>query len=222
MQLMKIHTAGIIPILVLLTGVLIILFLLNWLFPQQTFIHYIMYVAALIFMLMVVRFFRFPDRTSVPDADAVYSGADGKVVAIEKVHVDEYFNEERIQISVFMSIFNAHINWSPFGGKLIYHKHHHGKHLVAFSPKSSLVNEHTTCVVQDEKGREVMMRQIAGAVARRIICKPHEGEDVGQGEMIGMIKFGSRIDLLLPLDADILVNIGDKTRGTQTLMAKLK
>ena len=219
---MKIHTAGIIPILVLLAGVLIILFLLNWVFPEQTAIHYILYAVGLIFIFLVVRFFRFPDRKLIRDSDAVYSGADGKVVAIEKVHVNEYFNDERIQISVFMSIFNVHINWSPFGGKLVYRKHHHGKHLVAFNPKSSLINEHTSFVIQDEKGREVMMRQIAGAVARRIICKPTEGQGTGQGEMIGMIKFGSRIDLLLPADAEVKVKIGDKTKGAQTLMAILK
>ena len=219
---MKIHTAGIIPILVLLAGVLIILFLLNWVFPEQTAIHYILYAVGLIFIFLVVRFFRFPDRKLIRDSDAVYSGADGKVVAIEKVHVNEYFNDERIQISVFMSIFNVHINWSPFGGKLVYRKHHHGKHLVAFNPKSSLINEHTSFVIQDEKGREVMMRQIAGAVARRIICKPTEGQGTEQGEMIGMIKFGSRIDLLLPADAEVKVKIGDKTKGAQTLMAILK
>ena len=219
---MKIHTAGIIPILVLLAGVLIILFLLNWVFPEQTAIHYILYAVGLIFIFLVVRFFRFPDRKLIRDSDAVYSGADGKVVAIEKVHVNEYFNDERIQISVFMSIFNVHINWSPFGGKLVYRKHHHGKHLVAFNPKSSLINEHTSFVIQDEKGREVMMRQIAGAVARRIICKPAEGQGTEQGDMIGMIKFGSRIDLLLPADAEVKVKIGDKTKGAQTLMAILK
>jgi len=207
---MKIHIGGILPTLVLLAGVLMVLYLLNWLFPVQTFIHYILYAAGLIFIFLVLRFFRFPDRKSIPDEDEVYSGADGKVVAIEKVHIDEHFNSERIQISVFMSILNVHINWSPLGGKLVYRKHHHGKHLVAYCPKSSLLNEHTSIVIQDEKGREVMMRQIAGAVARRIICKPKEGQELGHGEMIGMIKFGSRIDLLLPTDAEVMVNIGDK------------
>ena len=218
---MKIHTAGIIPILVLLTGVLTILFLLNWFFPAQTFIHYVLYVVALVFMFLVVRFFRFPERKSPNEVNAVYSGADGKVVAIEKVFIDEYFKSERIQVSVFMSTYNVHINWSPIGGKVVYSMHHPGKHLVAFSPKSSLVNEHTSIVFKDERGREVMMRQIAGAVARRIICKPKENMHVARGEMIGMIKFGSRIDLLLPTDAEVKVKIGDITRGTQTLMARL-
>jgi phosphatidylserine decarboxylase len=172
-------------------------------------------------MFFVIRFFRFPQRSSKQDEDAVYSGADGKVVAIEKVFADEYFKSERIQISVFMSVTDVHINWIPIGGEVIYTKHHPGKHLVAFNPKSSLINEHTSIVVKDKKGREVMMRQIAGAVARRIICKAVTGQKVIQGEMIGMIRFGSRIDLLLPVDTEVKVKIGDKTRGTQTLMARL-
>ena len=218
---MKIHKAGIIPILLLLTGVLIILIALNLLLPGQTAIHYFFYVAGIVFMFLVVRFFRFPERKSLEEPNAVYSGADGKVVAIEKVHVKEYFNKERIQISVFMSVMNVHINWSPIGGKVVYKKHHQGKHMVAFNPKSSLINEHTSIVFRDEKGREVMMRQIAGALARRIVCYPEEESQYTQAEPIGMIKFGSRVDLLLPLDADVKVKIGDITKGTQTLMASL-
>ena len=218
---MKIHPAGIIPILVLLAGVLIVLLGLSWLLPELKVVLYPLYVIGLIFMFFVVRFFRFPARRSIVDQDAVYSGADGEVVAIEKVHVGEYLNEERMQVSVFMSVLNVHINWSPVGGKMVYKKHHHGKHIVAFNPKSSLINEHTSIVFSDIRGREIMMRQIAGALARRIICDPEEGDLIGQGEVIGMIKFGSRVDLLLPLDADIKVKIGDLTRGAQTLIAKL-
>ncbi len=218
---MKIHTAGIGPILILLSGVLLILFIFNWIFPVQGVVHYVLYVLGFVFMFLVVRFFRFPSRTSPLDKDAVYSVADGKVVAIEKVHVDEYFNDERIQVSVFMSVLNVHVNWSPFEGEVKYREHHQGKHMVAFNPKSSLVNEHSTLVVRDSKGREVMFRQIAGAVARRIICKPKKGGSLKLGEVMGMIKFGSRIDLLLPLDADVKVNRGDKTIGSQTLIARL-
>ncbi len=218
---MKLHTAGIGPILVQLAGVSALLIFLNWIFPAQSPVHYFLYVTAFVFMFLVVRFFRFPDREALPDEDAVYSGADGRVVAIEKVYEKEYFNSERIQVSVFMSAMNVHINWSPVGGEVVYKKHHPGKHVVAFNPKSSLINEHTTLVFRDEKGREVMMRQIAGAVARRIICKPEPGNTVSQGEMIGMIKFGSRVDLLLPVDAKIHVEIGDLPRGCETLMARL-
>jgi phosphatidylserine decarboxylase len=219
---MRIHKAGIGPIIVLLAAVLLILTIVNLIFPGQTFIHYVLYFIALVFMFFVVRFFRFPDRQSKIDADAVYSGADGKVVAIEKVHVDEYFNDERIQVSVFMSVLNVHVNWSPVEGEISYKKYHPGKHIVAFNPKSSLINEHTSVVFKDTKGREVMMRQIAGALARRILFYPEEGNVIGQGEAVGMIKFGSRIDLLLPIDAEVKVNIGDITVGTQTLIAKFK
>ena len=218
---MKIHKAGILPILAMLLGVLVILLILNLLFSTQTFIHFTLYASGLVFMFFVVRFFRFPERHSIIDQDAVYSGADGKVVAIEKVHVDEYFNDERIQVSVFMSVLNVHVNWSPLGGKLVYKKHHHGRHIVAFNPKSSLINEHTSVVFRDIKGREIMMRQIAGALARRIIFYPEKGSLVGQGESVGMIKFGSRVDLLFPPDTDVKVRIGDHTVGTQTLIAKL-
>jgi len=219
---MKLHTAGIGPISILGAGVFIILYTLNRYFPEQTFIHNTLYAAALVFRFLVVRFFRFPERHAPQDENTVYSGADGKVVAIEKVHVDEHFNSDRIQVSVFMSIFNVHINWSPFAGKMIYRRHHPGKHLVAFNPKSSLINEHTSMVIKDEQGREVMMRQIAGAVARRIILKSKEGQEVGKGEMIGMIKFGSRIDLILPPDAEVMVKMGERTKGAQTLIARLK
>ena len=218
---MKLHIAGIGPILVLLAGVSALMIFLNWIFPAQSPVHYFLYVTAFVFMFLVVRFFRFPDRKALPDENAVYSGADGRVVAIEKVYEKEYFNSERIQVSVFMSAMDVHINWSPISGKLVYKKHHPGKHIVAFNPKSSLINEHTTLVFKDEKGREVMMRQIAGAVARRIICKPEPGNIVSQGEMIGIIKFGSRVDLLLPVDAKIQVEIGDLPRGCETLMARL-
>ena len=218
---MKLHSAGIIPILVLLIGVLLVIYMLNIIFPGQTIVHLILYAAGVVFMFFVIRFFRFPNRTSIQDENAVYSGADGEVVAIETVNVDEYFNSERIQISVFMSVLNVHINWIPIGGRLTYAKHHPGKHLVDFNPKSSLINEHTTLVDKDNKGREVMKRQIAGALARRIICKPKVGKELKQGEMIGMIKFGSRIDILLPADAEVMVKIGDKTRGAKTLMARL-
>jgi len=218
---MKIHKAGIIPILLVLTAVVIILIVFNLLLPGPTAIHYFLYGIAVIFMFMVVRFFRFPARSAEQLPNAVYSGADGKVVAIEKVDVEEYFGKEMIQVSVFMSVLNVHINWSPIAGTVIYRKHHQGKHMVAFNPKSSLINEHTSVVFRDERGRELMMRQIAGALARRIVCYPKEGSQYSQGEPIGMIKFGSRVDLLLPPDADVKVKIGDITKGTQTLIASL-
>lgn len=218
---MRIHRTGITPILFLLAGVLLVLYLVNLAFPVQTIIHMVLYAVGAVFMFLVVRFFRFPYRSSEINDELVYSGADGKVVAVEKVHVDEYFDDERIQVSVFMSPVNVHINWSPVGGTVVYKKYHPGKFLVAFNPKSSLVNEHTTFVVKDNRSREVMMRQIAGAVARRILLEPDEGSALEQGGVVGMIRFGSRVDLLLPIDADVKVNIGDVVKATRTVIAKL-
>jgi phosphatidylserine decarboxylase len=218
---MKIHPAGIIPILILLFGVCGILLLLNLLFPVQTPVHLLLYLAAIIFMAFVLRFFRFPDRQAIEKTGHVYSGADGKVVAIEKVFVEEYFGRECLQLSVFMSVTNVHVNWYPVGGKVVYRKHHQGKHLVAFNPKSSMLNEHTTLVLRDTEGREIMLRQIAGAVARRILCRAEEGKMVRQGEVLGMIRFGSRVDLLLPPDADVKVSLGQQVRACQTIMAVL-
>lgn len=218
---MRLHRTGITPILVLLAGVLAIFLLINTLFPVQTIFHMVLYAIGAVFMFFVIRFFRFPDRSVVVDPDAVYSGADGKVVAIEKVHVDEYFNDERMQVSVFMSPVNVHINWSPIAGEVTYRKYHPGKFMVAFNPKSSLVNEHTSFVVKDNKNREVMMRQIAGALARRILLEPKEGARLEQGGVVGMIRFGSRVDLLLPVNARVEVNIGDVVKGTGTVIARL-
>ena len=218
---MRLHRTGITPILVLLAGVLAIFVILNKLFPIQTIFHMVLYATGAVFMFFVVRFFRFPHRTAKKDPEAVYSGADGKVVAIEKIHVDEYFKDERIQVSVFMSPVNVHINWSPIAGTVVYRKYHPGKFLVAFNPKSSLVNEHTSFVVKDEKNREVMMRQIAGALARRILLEPEEGSQLEQAGVVGMIRFGSRVDLLLPLNAEVKVNIGDVVKATSTVIARL-
>lgn len=218
---MRFHPTGIKPVLVLFAGVLTILLFINMLFPVQSIVHMILYAVATVFMFLVIRFFRFPSRSSVIDQDIVYSGADGKVVAIEKVHVPEYFDDERIQVSVFMTPVNVHVNWSPVGGQIVYRKYHKGKFLVAFNPKSSLVNEHTSFVIRDNKDRDIMVRQIAGAMARRIILIPEVGSIIGQGEYIGIIKFGSRVDIMLPADAKILVKIGDKAVATHTVIAKL-
>jgi phosphatidylserine decarboxylase len=138
-----------------------------------------------------------------------------------EVFEKEYFNENRIQVSVFMSVFNVHINWIPVSGKLIYMHHQPGKHYPAYTPKSSELNEKNTLIIRTKKGVEIMTRQIAGIMARRIVCDLREGDEVKQGQEIGIIKFGSRVDLFLPLNAEIKVRIGDNTRGNKTLIAKL-
>ena len=218
---MKFHPTGITPVLVLIAAVLAVLWMVNTVFPVQTIVHMVLYAVGVVFLGLAIRFFRFPQRSAELNPDIVYSGADGKVVAIEKDFVEEYFKSERIQVSVFMSPLDVHINWSPLGGKVVYRKYHPGKHLVAYIPKSSFENEHTSFVIRDKRHREIMVRQIAGAMARRILLEPEEGENVEQGDYIGIIKFGSRVDILLPTDARVKVEIGDKTVATETIIAEL-
>ena len=154
------------------------------------------------------------------EVGAVFSPADGKIVALEEVDENEYFQGKRIVVSVFMSIWNVHINWFPVAGRIDYFRHHHGLFLVAWHPKSSEDNERTTTVV-DMGGEKIMFRQIAGLVARRIVSYARVGHQVEQNTQCGFIKFGSRVDIFLPLDADIRVKLGDKVVGTQTLIARL-
>jgi len=135
---------------------------------------------------------------------------------------DEYFHDQRRQISIFMSIYDVHINFFPFDGKVTYYKYHPGKFLVAFKPKSSTENEHNTIILKDKKGREILVRQIAGFVARRIVCDLQPGDEAVAGEELGMIRFGSRVDVFLPLDAEVNVKINQKTIGKETVLAVLK
>ncbi|MDR0510130.1 MAG: phosphatidylserine decarboxylase family protein [Rikenellaceae bacterium] len=189
----------------------------GWLF--QT-----LFIVSFLLFLFVLAFFREPDRrkAAARDVSMIYAPADGKVVVCEEVVEREFFDgEPRIQVSVFMSLTNVHVNWFPVGGKILYFRHHHGDYTVAWHPKSSEENERTTTVVDAGRHR-ILFRQIAGYVARRIIFYGREGDVVKQCDQCGFIKFGSRIDLLLPVDSEILVKIGDKVRGTRTPIARLK
>lgn len=177
-------------------------------------------VLAALF-LIVAQFFRVPRRAIEAKASDVLCPADGKVVTIEEVHDDEYFNEKRLQLSIFMSPLNVHVQWMPIGGLIRYVKYHPGKYLVAWHPKSSTENERTTIVVGNER-HEVLFRQIAGAVARRIRYYVEPDQKMNPGEECGFIKFGSRVDVLLPLDAEIDVEIGQKVKGRITRLARLK
>ncbi len=172
--------------------------------------------------LLVLNFFRSPKRRFKGDViDAVVSSADGKVVALEEVYEDEYLKTNCIQLSVFMSVFNVHANWFPVNGKVIYTKHHNGRFLAAYLPKSSTENERSTVVIETPDGRKVLMRQIAGAMARRIVTYAEPGDDANIEDHMGFIKFGSRVDLFLPLDTEIFVKLGDKTLGGVTLLGRL-
>ena len=178
-------------------------------------------IAGTFFFLFIIRFFRSPKRICVIDDDLVIAPADGKIVIIQEVEENEFLKAKAIQVSVFMSIFNVHVNWYPVGGKILYSKHHHGNYLVAWHPKSSEKNERTSIGMECVNGRIILFRQIAGYIARRIVCYAKKGEHANQCSQVGFIKFGSRIDMLLPTDSEILVKPGDKVRGCETIIAKL-
>lgn len=219
----KIHEEGTKAILITLAIAVAIVVLVNWLWPSQTVWHYILYALELLVLVITVRFFRVPVwRKMTIEEDAVLAPADGEIAANEVVMEDEYFHDQRRQVSIFMSIYNVHINFFPFDGEVTYYKYHPGKFLVAFKPKSSTDNEHNTIILKDKKGREILVRQIAGFVARRIVCDLQPGDEVVAGEELGMIRFGSRVDVFLPLDAEVNVKMGDKTFGKVTVLAKLK
>lgn len=182
----------------------------------------ILSALLLIFWFFIVSFFREPRRVHIHDNDLVFSPCDGRVVVTELVRDDEYFDgKECMQVSIFMGITNVHLNWFPVGGVVKYFKYHPGRFLVAWHPKSSTENERTTTVVETKDGKEILFRQIAGAVARRIVSYVKVDGVAEQNRAFGFIKFGSRIDLLLPKDAKLLVEIGDKVVGTQTPIARI-
>ena len=219
----RIHAEGVMVILFTVLLAVILIAVLNFFYPHQTFWHVLVYVLIFAYCFWTVCFFRIPIyRKTTLLENAVLSPADGKVVANEIVKENEYFNGECRQISIFMSIYNVHVNWFPMDGEVTYYKYHPGKFLVAFNPKSSTDNEHNTTVVKDNKGREVLFRQIAGFLARRIVCELEAGDEAQAGEEFGMIRFGSRLDVFLPVDAEVKVKIGDKTRGKVTVLGVLK
>lgn len=219
----RLHEEGTKAILTTLAIVVALGVLTNWLWPSQTVWHYLLYAFLLIVLVLTIRFFRVPIwRKTTIEEDAVLAPADGVIAANEEVMEDEYFHDKRRQISIFMSIYDVHINFFPFDGEVTYYKYHPGKFLVAFKPKSSTDNEHNTIILKDKKGREILVRQIAGFVARRIVCDLEPGDEAIAGEELGMIRFGSRVDVFLPLDADVKVKMGDRTTGKETVLARLK
>ena len=195
-----------------------------YMFKAETmlWLHITLAVLLLVFWIFIISFFRAPRRVRIHDDNLVFSPCDGRVVVTEIVKDDEYFGgEEVMQVSIFMSVTNVHINWFPVGGVVKYFKYHPGRFLVAWHPKSSTDNERTTTVVETNDGKEILFRQIAGAVARRIVSYVKVGEQAEQNSPFGFIKFGSRIDILLPKDAKLLVEIGDTVVGTQTPIARI-
>lgn len=216
---MTIHREGRTILFVLL----IILFALNWavsyFFPEAVLTQQLVMGSSLIFYLIILQFFRNPIFTVEKNDKNIIAPADGKVVVIEETEEPEFFKDRRKQVSIFMSPFNVHVNRMPVGGLVKYFKYHQGKYLVAWHPKSSTENERTTVVAEMKNGTQVLFRQIAGALAKRIKWYVKEGDTLGQGDEFGFIKFGSRVDIFLPLHAKVVVKQGDVTKGGRTVIA---
>lgn len=216
---MKFHEAGRVSIFITLFSVVLltvcyVLFLANLWWVNLIFFAVMIVVAGL-----VVRFFRVPYRIVNKVEDGVLAPADGTILSVGPAFEYEYFKDERIKISIFMSINNVHVNSYPIDGTIEYIAYHPGKYVLAKLPKSSVDNEHNTIVVAKDEHKKVLFRQIAGFVARRIISYPDEGDLVRQGDEVGMIKFGSRVDVFLPLDVQTAVRVGDKVVSKKTVLA---
>ncbi|MDD2293318.1 MAG: phosphatidylserine decarboxylase family protein [Bacteroidales bacterium] len=177
---------------------------------------------SVIMFCFMFTFFRIPKRVPVIDGMAVVSPGDGRVVNIQDCEENEYFHGKCLQMSVYLNFFNVHITWFPVGGNVTYYKYHPGRYIFAWHPKSSEKNEHTTIAMKSDSGHDIMFRQIAGIVARRIVCYAKEGEHFAQTEDAGIIKFGSRLDIFLPLGSEILAKVGDHVKGRETVVARFQ
>jgi len=191
-------------------------------FIENYWIQILIQLVFLVFLLLILQFFRNPKRYTKVDDKYVLSAVDGKVVVIEEVFEKEVFNDKRIQVSVFMSPINVHVTRYPIAGKVVFSKYHPGKYLVAWHPKASEENERTTVLVENSTFGKVLYRQIAGALAKRIVNYAKIGDTVQQGADSGFIKFGSRVDVFLPLNAEIKVKLNQKVRGGESIIAKIK
>jgi phosphatidylserine decarboxylase len=218
---MKVHKAGI-KTIYFATAVLAAIILLSWFFITDTVIKVAILSASAVVYILIIQFFRYPQRTIVSDEKLILSPADGKVCDIKEFVENEYLKTKCLQISIFMSPTNVHINWIPVPGKVTYMKHKDGEFYAAFKDKSAEENERTTTAIQMKDGREIVMRQIAGAMARRIINYVSVGDQVNQATEVGFIRFGSRVDLFLPLNTKLNIKLGDKVTGSQTIIGELQ
>lgn len=208
--------------IILVTLVIVVaVFLLSDSYLDIPWIEKIIQISLLILLILILQFFRNPKRDTIIDDTQVIAPVDGKVVVIEEVYEKEYFKEKRLQISVFMSPLNVHVTRYPISGKILFSRYHPGKYLVAWHPKASEENERTTIVVENKTYGKVLYRQIAGALAKRIVNYATEENIAIQGEDAGFIKFGSRVDLFLPLDTNIKVELNQKVRGGETIIAEM-
>ena len=190
-------------------------------FIPWTFVSYPLAVIPMFFMGFVLFFFRVPNRQSIGADNDVTSVADGKIVVIDKVYEGEYLQSECLQVSIYMDFFNVHVNYWPVSGEVKYYKYHPGKYMLAFLPKASELNEHTSTAISSPYG-DVFFKQIAGTFARRIVCYAKPGSEEIKGTQCGLIKFGSRIDMYFPLDAEIKVKLGDYVKASESVIATLQ
>jgi len=219
---MKIHKEG--RRIILYVFVLLALFNVGvYFFASDVVMYVLMLMVSLCTLGWVAFFFRSPKSLFTDDTkDVVIAPADGRVVVIEEVFETEYFQEKRLQISIFMSLTSVHVNWIPVEGKIVHYSHQSGRFRAAYLPKSSTENERSTIVIERPNGEQIMARQIAGAMAKRIVTYAKVGEECCINQQMGFIKFGSRVDLFLPLDAEILVELDQKVFGNQNIIARLK
>jgi phosphatidylserine decarboxylase len=218
---MTIHKEGYTSLAICILFIFVTNAIIHYYLPDTTWFVWLWYAISLLLFLTILQFFRSPTRTWNINDRQIICPADGKVVVIEETEETEYFKDKRLQISVFMSPVNVHVNRNPISGIVKYFKYHPGKYLVAWDPKSSTENERTTTVVEGEKGFQILYRQIAGAMARRIVWYLKEGDPVKQSEQFGFIKFGSRVDVFLPIGTQVNVNLNEVVKGGMTVLGTL-
>jgi phosphatidylserine decarboxylase len=219
---MKIHKEGH-KIALYIVFLLILLNLIHFRIAGKTLFFYFCLLLSFGILILVVNFFRSPRRFfNEVESGLVVAPADGTIVVIEEVMENEYFFDKRIQVSIFMSLFNAHVNWVPCNGKVIKYSHQNGRFMAAYLPKSSTDNERSTIVIEREDGEQILVRQIAGAMAKRIVTYTKAGQECHINQQLGFIKFGSRVDLFLPLNTEIMIKPDECVRGNITTIAKLK
>jgi len=219
---MTIHKEGYKTIAVATTGLFLLNLVVYHLVGKSLLFYFLLAVSISLF-LIIINFFRKPIRIfNVENNNIIVSPADGTVVVIEEVMENDFFHNKRLQVSIFMSVFNVHINWIPIKGKILHASHQRGRFMAAYLPKSSVDNERSSIIIKTESGTEILLRQVAGALAKRVVTYLKEGQDCWINQQLGFIKFGSRVDLYLPLDTEILVEPYDKVYGNKTVIARLK
>jgi phosphatidylserine decarboxylase len=219
---MTIHKEGYTSIAICILFIFVLNALIQFYYPQAYGFKWFIYIVSFLLFVAILAIFRSPGVSITPNEKAVLCPADGTIVVIEEVEETEYLKDKRVQISVAMSPINVHVNRNPVKGVVKYFKYYPGKHLISWQPKSSAANEHTTIAVANSAGITVLYRQIAGAFARRIECYVKEGDRVEQGAQFGFIKFGSRVDVLLPIGSKISVELNQQVKAGQTILAELK